>query len=274
MRRLGLLGGLCLIVLVLVVPVNNLFAQMALSIRVEASTVLQFEPLQVYLTLLNNSGVPFVVNCDDPRNMSSVDFRIERGRDLVSRINNQIPVVDNLRVMPDEKREIMLDLSHSYNIGQMGTYLVSAVVNANGKEMISGKIAVDVVRGIELDSLRKSAPGHYDGEREYTLLYWNRKGVERLFLRVDGVEDSTNYGVFDLGILLRVLRPSVKVDRKGNIEVFHQSTPSQFLLTSFSSTYDGLVFVDQESRVESVRGADVRDLRSGAGRTSQVQGGK
>jgi hypothetical protein len=62
---------------------------------------------------------------------------------------------------------------------------------------------------------------------------------------VDEDEGKTSYGVFPLGGLIRVAKPTIEVDRKGNIRVVHQLNRDCFIRSEFESNQDGVFFLDQ-----------------------------
>ncbi len=66
-----------------------------------------------------------------------------------------------------------------------------------------------------------------------------------MFLRVEEKAGDMVYGVFLLGGLIRVFKPALNVDRKGNITVIHQSGRSVFTKTTFRSEPYSVRFMDQ-----------------------------
>lgn len=227
-------------------------AELILGMRMEHKQVLQFEPVHFYLTLFNDTNHPFVINSDRRDNKSSIEFNITRGGKEIKRLHPDRLIVENLSVMPDEKRDIMINIAKWYDLSEMGKHIISVVVKDGKSKYIGKKFVVDVVYGAKLDSLVRAADGFYEGDRKYELLYWKREGMERLFLRAEDEKDGLCYGVYELGPLLRIMKPRVSADRKGNIEIFHQSRPAMYLKTRFKSTYGGLVFIDQSSHREAV----------------------
>jgi hypothetical protein len=167
-------------------------------------------------------------------------------------------MTSRIEVEPGERQEVMIDISQPYGLARAGRYFVAARAQVNGRRYESNRLAFDVVPGIELASTTRSLPGYADLVRHYSLRYWDRDQREYLFLRVDG-ERGENYGLFELGPLIRVFPPGIDVDKFGNVKVVHQSGGNRFTHSTFISSRDGVRFVDQV-----FRRADGRDYRAGA----------
>ena len=57
-----------------------------------------------------------------------------------------------------------------------------------------------------------------------------------------------NYGVFQLGPIVRIFKPVVEADRFGNIHIIQQSGDDCYLHSFFRSTRDGVRFLDHNYR--------------------------
>ncbi len=241
------------------------------SMKIEYPEVLQYEALFVYITLYNDSDQPYVINADDKDNPSEITFNITMRGEIVGRFPCSQKIVSNLKVMPDETRKLMLDVSQWYDVGKMGKYVIQPVVTDRYDKAEGKKAFVDVVYGGLLAQVTQSAREQYRGMRSYKLLYWHRRGLEQLFLRVDDVDTDYNYCVVPLGTLIRVMKPTLKVDRKGNVETFHQCKPTTYLRTRFKSKYDEILFLDQKTLIDEVKASPLirkgdKDSNSSSGK--------
>ena len=104
---------------------------------------------------------------------------------------------------------------------------------------------MDVVDGIELKSVSRSIPGDPNRIRKYSIRYWTRDRKESLFFRSEEEATEMVYGVHYIGGLIRVFKPALNVDRKGNVTILHQSGRSLFTKTTFKSESYAVRFVDQ-----------------------------
>ena len=219
-------------------------AQVQVGLHMKHRTFVQFEPVVAFVTVRNDSDKVFVI--DTERMVKAgLRFVVENGRRDTMPRGDDRPLVTKLELYPEESRRIMRDVSRWYNMTVMGPYFVSAVVDWNGRTYRSPKVAIDVVRGLEITSTRKSLYGYPDEARIYSLCYPARERQETLFLRVDDERTGYTLGVFQLGPVIRVYQPSVAVDRLGSVTVLHQSSRNRFTRSVFESSRDGISFVDQ-----------------------------
>jgi len=217
-------------------------AGLDVTLDLEHETCLQYEAVVAIVTVHNDTDSSLVIH---KKSASRLFFVIERKRDeLVSMINDE-PPVRRLAVDPDETGRVLVDISRLYDVAATGRYFVRAVITRNGQRSESGRKVLKVVQGLELASVTKSVPGYADLDRTYKLRYWVRKDYEHLFLCVDEKESRLNYGVFELGRLVRVTEPLLEVDRKGNVIVVHQNGKDSHTRSVFKSERNGVTFVDQ-----------------------------
>ena len=230
--------------LLLVAP-GSAVAGLKLSLRPAHASVVRFESIPVFVKIVNDSGKVFATRGAGDAKGAEVTFVIERAdQRLVSRTRKE-PMCEKFSLGPDEGREIMVDVSRWYEMASIGKYVVRAAVEWEGQSFLSDQVLLDVVNGIEVAEVEREVPGYPDRVRRYSLRYWPRESGEHLFLSVDEDRAHMNYGVFEVGTVLRVMRPAIEVDRAGKVRVTHQSGPDRVTRTLFESAPDGVVFVDQ-----------------------------
>jgi hypothetical protein len=130
-------------------------------------------------------------------------------------------------------------------MGREARYTIKAEVERNGVVYSSPTRAVRVVAGMPLAEKTRSLPGQPGVRLTYTVRYWSRDQKEYAFLSVEDRVNHTNYGVFELGPLLRINRPKIKVDYKGNVTVMHRATPGCIVRSRFRCSEKGLTFLEQ-----------------------------
>ena len=145
----------------------------------------------------------------------------------------------------------MVDISKWYSFARMGRYNLEFYGLWKGVKFKSNAIKIDVVGGFELGSVDKNLSGYTDKIRHYGLRYWKRGDFEHLFLRIDEPANRMNYGVYDLGKIIRFFKPILKVDGDDNIKIIHQTGRDCYKKTRFKSTPAGVIFVDQSYHLES-----------------------
>jgi len=198
-------------------------AQFHVRLTLEHATVLQFETARAFVTLLNDTAE--TVSTDAPIERQKLDLRLrvedQDGHMLPQRKEGDIG--GEQRIPPSATRQFIESIDAWYDIVRTGRYRVTVEAFVGPARFASRTLLLQVVPGLTLQSIERQLPGYADRVRRYELRYWKRGKSEHLFLRVDEGGGAVNYGVFDLGHLLRVDPPTLTVDRDGTIKVVHQS---------------------------------------------------
>lgn len=249
-------------------------ADLWVGLKLDHSVYLQYERIDAFVTVSNDSEFPLVVSTDPKQANAQVDFYIEKAPDSRVERLSQKPLVDRFQLDSDEQGVFTTDLTHFYDLRNMVRYTLWAGVETRGQRWLSNKIIIDVVKGLDLNSVTRAVPGYADVERIYSLRYWAREKKEFLFLSVDEEPSGMNYGVVELGPLVRVLNPLIEVDRHGNVKTWHQSGVDMFTKTTFKSTRDGVEFSDQSFHTADGSAYPFRRPRTGEPEPLQRSGGR
>lgn len=233
-------------ILVLAAAPAEIVAQVDLSLRLEHSVTLQYEPVVAFISVKNTGVEKFVLGGDT--NLPDVVFTIRSmdTRDVLEAISGRMLVAQKITVPPDSKQEVMVDVSRHFNLSTMGRYMINVSLSVNGMRYESAKSMLDVVKGLSLTSVSRALPGTPDRIRTYTLRYWAREGRESLFLLAEEEKPPVNYAVIHLGHIVRVTPPRIEVDSAGNVNVIHQCTPDVFTRSILRSRSSGVDLVDQQ----------------------------
>jgi len=220
-------------------------AGVELDLRLEYGEYLQYEPVRAYVSVYNDSDTPLVIRNREGRGLARLDLIVRRTQnDLMQRTSDR-PVHAGSVLEPDGRTELMLEVSELYDIVGNGRYFVKATLEHGGRKYETPIRIITVVPGMELARKSKSVPGNPDRIRSYSLRYWAREGRGYLFLRVDEEETRLNYGVFQLGPLVRVSTPVLEVSRAGEVVVSHQCSRGCYMRTVLKSLAGGVTLVDQ-----------------------------
>jgi len=221
------------------------FADLRVSLRLDPVSAMASESVTAYVSVLNDGENDFVLDSSDKNNKARALFVIERKSDeTVDRISGH-PPVSKMRLAPGEKQEFLADISLLYDIATKGRYVVRAAIEVGDVRYESNPVILDVVRGIEIASISRYVPGYPERVRKYSLRYHGRDKRELLFLCVDEDNGNINCGTFSLGPVVRVVKPTLDLDRNGNIKVTHQTNRDCFICSKFESNRDGVFFIDQ-----------------------------
>lgn len=234
-------------------------ADVRLHLELEQSSCLQFEGVLGVVTVRNDTDSPLLIGDASRPGRVALEFDVTREGDDIVPKGRPTPIVDNVIIKPDETRRLAVDVSRWYNMNRMGRYIVRAVLRKGHRMTHSQRQMIDIVRGLEIASKTRRVPGYADLSRTYSLRYWKRGRHEYVFLVVNEEPSGLNYGVFQLGRIIRVSKPALSVDRKGKVEIRHQCGPDCYIRTVFKSKRDGVHFIDQ--RYELPNGAPYPFLR-------------
>lgn len=220
-------------------------AGVELDLRLEHDEYLQFEPVKAYVSVYNDSDKPLVIRSRARGSVARLDLMVRRNRNDVMNPKSEAPAHGGTVLEADGRTELMLEVDKTYDIAANGRYFVKAALEHEGRVYETPTRILNVVPGMELAKVQKSVPGDPDRIRDYSLRYWTRDGTESLFLRVDEGKTRLNFGVFDLGPLVRVATPVLKVDRNGDVLVVHQCARNCHIRSVLKSVADGVTLQDQ-----------------------------
>ena len=220
-------------------------ADVEVTLKMEHVEYLQYEKMTAFITIFNDEDYDIVIDGTRTNRTDGLRFSINYDMKTPAVKINRLPIIDYLELKPGEKKTMMVDLTMWYSLSKVGSYDVVAQLEYAGRKWTSKRFLVDVVDGIETASLTRSLPGDPNRSRTYSLRYWSREQKEYLFLRAEEKEADLVYGVFLLGGLIRIVKPVLEVDRKGNVTVIHQSGREVFTKTTFLSEPYSVKFVDQ-----------------------------
>lgn len=199
-------------------------AQVKLGFKVEPTVALQYERVGAELTIQNNADRPM----DSSSNGNCrVSYIVRRADGSMLSAKDGIPPMSVL-VPPARTLTFADALSQRYDLGPVGAYTIQARVEMGDYIFSSEKRYVDIVPGTEIESLDAQTE---QGERKYMLRLVNRDKHDRIFLRID--DNRVCYGVFDLGRIVRMSSPEMKVDAAGAVHILHQSSPHEYSYAVF-----------------------------------------
>ncbi len=241
-----LVGCACL---ALIIPAESLTlvpvaaGDILLDFSLDQPVYLQGEPIIGILNIYNDMDDPIVIWPDSEDASTRLECRIEWQGDERVPARKQAPLVDRLGVNPDQTESVMLMLSEHYNLYEIGRYRAVMELHWQGKIHTSRMQIIDVVRGLEIDSIQRGVRGYPDKPRQYSLRYLTRNQREQLFLVVD--DDRYHFGSFLLGPVIRFQKPGMTLNRDGRLVVYHQSSPVRYTRSVFQSDPSEVRFIDQ-----------------------------
>jgi len=217
-------------------------AQVLMKLQIEHAQLVRYESVNAFISILNESPHQLTFGGKDGARLS---FFIEHERDTSADRITQKPLAENVNIEPGTSLDILRDISRWYDLGPVGNYSIRAIIEWRGESYQSNRVRIDVVNGLPISSEKRTIWNEEEFVREFSLCYLAREGTERLFLSIDDKRAGISYGVFDLGGIIRLHPPVIRISREGNVRVLHQSGFGRYTLNKLEVTSDKVHFVDQ-----------------------------
>jgi len=235
--------GLGAIMVLMVFPAC-VVAQVAITMTLPSAKALLYEDVIATVVVRNNSGQMLAL--DSTQGAVRFWLDVEREGSRIIRRRDDAPLVSDVNIMPGEARTFEFNVSRLYAIRNPGVYKIRAGVEMSGTHYVAPEATLEVADGFELQRLTAGVPGDTQAVRTYVLSYFQRDSVENIYLRIEDA-DKTVYGLFNLGRVVRVRPPEIKVDEFGNVHVLFQTMGMGFVHTAvtpfgvqlFAKTYTG-----------------------------------
>jgi len=212
---------------------TSAWGQIEVRCTLAQNSVLQFERVEATVAIYNVSGGYMVFG--GPEANSHLSFRVERSSGVVVPPNRDVTWPSPVRLASGEQSSRTFDLQRYFAIPEPGAYAVVAVVHWRGRTFRSQKLFFDVARGVEIDRLSLTPPSAPDALYTFSLRTLHRGAGDYALLRVDDETRDLCLGVYELGRILRVYRPTIQIDDFSHVHVLHQSGPNLFTHTVFTA---------------------------------------
>ncbi|MBI2438533.1 MAG: hypothetical protein HYV36_06955 [Lentisphaerae bacterium] len=218
-------------------------AQVALSLTLPSAKALLYEDVMAMVVIENNSGQMLDIEARPARiatrsvaggpGQERFWLEVERADGHIIPRRDDAPVLPAAKIMPGEARAFELNVPRLFAIRRDGLYKIRAGVEINGARFASPERTLEIVNGFELKRLTAGVPGVPGALRTYILSYFHKDRVEDIYLRIEDA-DRTVYGLFNLGRIVRVRDPELKVDEAGNAHVLFQTAGLAFVHAAFT----------------------------------------
>lgn len=225
MRRPPTRWALLLLVWV-ALPVLS-WGQLELSFMPPHERQVLLEPVEVKLTIANKGGRDVVLQ---PNHLGCRIVQEPAG--LL--INQEKPLLKEALTIPArDSVKLKLNLLDHYELQHVGSYTLKIWAQSGERIFNTQRTFFDVLNGSEMASVLTSPPGSPDAVRHFSLISMTREGNDRIFLRIDRKGEGSTYGVFEIGTIIRVEQPLMKVDPVGRVHLLHLEQPRQYVYNIF-----------------------------------------
>ncbi|MDP2989117.1 MAG: hypothetical protein Q8O57_00935 [Kiritimatiellota bacterium] len=206
-------------------------AQIAITLTLPSAKALLYEDVIAKVVIQNNSGQMLTI--DSSRGPVRFWLDVERDGGRIIPRRDDAPLMSAVEIMPGEVRTFGFNVPRLYAMRSQGLYKIRAGVEMSGAHYVSPETTLEIVSGFEFQRLTAGVPGDVHAMRTYILSYFQRDGVENIYLRIEDA-DKTVYGMFNLGRVIRVRPTEIKVDEAGNVHVLFQTMGMGFVHTAFT----------------------------------------
>lgn len=226
-------------------PVPPALADVEVSLGFKNTTILKFERVDALVKIKNEGNKPFVMYKDGMKVGPVFNIEVvKNGKREIPKSNDE-PILGRIVLMDGDETVERINLGRWFNLGGEGIYFVRAEIRTDGYLYSSEKKVIRVVPGLSITQVTKALPGASGTRLTYSVRYLPRDRKEYAFLSIDDLENQVNYGVFELGTIVRYKKPSIKLESGGLVVVRHQGTPTCTVLTSVQCTKEGSKLLDQ-----------------------------
>lgn len=214
------------------------FAQVQVELAAERSEYLLYEPLEIKVKVANLMG-------------DALDLRRPSGKEpwldflVVTRQNEVIGHTEKPWTAPPmllaggEVRSAIINIIPYFALRDPGEYEIVALVALDGKRTTSRGIKISVVKGASVWHQEFTAPADPPTRqprfRSYALLIHRTERGQMLYARIQNPKEERVFCTTPLGMIVNYGEPGVRIDRKGNLHVLHQSGTRTFTYNSFST---------------------------------------
>lgn len=234
---------------------SSALAQIEIGLRVEPKKALLHEAITAYVEIDNNTTE--AVSIGGNQSNAEMDFVIrDMNGNYVSKRSEGLGMTKTVTVEPFKSETIAIDIVSYYNIVEPRPYKIACDIKWRGQIYESRQSYFDVVPGILIASKVVQLPGDNDIVRKFSLFYLHRENRAQLFMRIENIEKSICYGVYNFGDYIRIQDAEMEVDNRGRIHLLYQSGPRRFsyyILNTHGKTVESKFYAGTASKIDLVR---------------------
>ena len=252
---------------VLLLP-GALFAQIGMSLKLNRSNYMQFEPVLACVSLRNDTGRALVFG-DDPRLQGFLLFEVtdNGGRQVARRAGKDISV-NGLVLRPGEIKHMVIPISQYYNLDKNGSYRVHAYISHSmlPHEYKSNDVKIMIEPGVEVwkrnvgvPEVTKEAQDKMIRERTYSIRILMENSAKIYYLVIEDSRDV--YAVLRIGKQYGIEQYKVDIDMLSRIHLLMPITSKvfQYLTFELDGTNTANKFLKTDRTIPSL----LRDPESG-----------
>lgn len=250
------------VIFVLCIGIGESKAQVDIESTLAHKRVLQYEPIEMELKIVNRSFPTLQVGREKADAALFLEIKDQSGRVMTSMHPwGYHPAL----VKRGQSAAWKLNLLDLFDMRAAGSYTLRGGLDFGDQRFVSAPEYIDVVTGSHAGSTMVST-GRDGSLRECILETLHRDREKRLYMKITSRSEGICYAVIDLGRIVSVHAPELDVDGANQIHVLHQSSPAQYTHTIISPNGE----VMDQSTYSTETGAP--ELSSSGNRIISVEG--
>ncbi len=217
-------------------PSLNVFAQLAMELKLDKKKYIQYEQIRATLIISNQSAHPIVFG-ENEKLKGEIRFEIERlDMENPKLLSTSSCKIEDKLLKAGEQESFFIPLSKYFQLNEEGKYKVKAIVSHARltKEYESNEVEFSIVHGNVVWSTTVGLPsvseedkrGEKIENREYSIISYH-DGADKLYcLKVQ--DASYIYGLARLGFDIGTRQPEHMIDRLSKVHILLQAGPDIF----------------------------------------------
>ncbi len=246
-------------------------AQLNVSLQIKRRMFLLNEPVIATVTIVNNTGHEIML-ADTQEGGPWFSFQINGDNQHIVPPRDHNYELQPLPMKPGETVKRTVNLTELYELSDYGSYHATASIyfppmarffssRPDNFELTEGRLIWKQTVGVP------DSPESLGVYRTFSLLTLEHDKGKMLYVRVEGQNDGTIYGCYNLGRVLDGFPPDAKFDTGNNLAVLQTIGRREYL---FSRVGIGGNFISQNTYVSLKAQPFLRKLQDG---TLQIVGG-
>jgi hypothetical protein len=269
--RFSLVARLLLAAAAVLASAPGAFAQLQVTLDMNRTRYVAFEPVQATVTIANRAGKDIVLG--DPSGRAWLTFNVDRiGGDSV------LPYQGSPRLRPHvlgrgETIRETISLGRYYPLGALGNYSVRANVYFTefGQHIVSNVRSFAVTDGTTLwkDQIGITKKGQPTSYREMSLLSFQEDEKMTLYVRIREDRTGRVLATYPIGRLVLQQEPQATLDNDSNLHAFFLTGPKMYRHIVIDP--DGKMLSEE---IHEAKNASTPELKIAQGGSVRVAGGQ
>ena len=206
--------------------------QIEVSVSVSPSRAVLYEPIEAAVAIRNNTGG--VLTFGPGRDSARFFFELERVKNELVPLRDRSLLMSGKQIVPAGTQTNVFSLTGLFELQGRGVYRLRACVEWQATCFASAPVEFEILKGFEIARVIAGVPSEPGAMRVYTLEYIAKDKGEYAYLRIEDEQAKVVYGAHQLGQIVRVRKPELKIDEVGNVHVLFHGISMGFTHAAFT----------------------------------------